>query len=176
MCLVNGDEADLDVFQLLEEERGFYSLGRDIEQLDFPEDAVVQHLHRLLTAEAGVQGMGCYAAPPQVLHLIVHQRDEGCDDEAHAGDGKCGHLERDGFPSAGGHEAESVAAARDAVDYLFLYASEAVVSPILFQNLFVCHCCFFLDGNVFVVSVVFKKRIKLLRGFTGYSCRPCPLL
>ncbi len=81
-----------------------------------------------------VDGRGPQVTPSQVLHLVLHQGDERCDDETEAAQCQCRHLEGDAFAAAGRHEAESVAAGRDAADDVELDAAEVVISPVGAEN------------------------------------------
>ena len=48
-----------------------------------------------------MQGIGDDTPGAELPHLILHQGDEGGDDDRHAAAGQAGHLEADGLSPAG---------------------------------------------------------------------------
>lgn len=49
--------------------------------------------------------------------------------------GKCRHLECDGLSAARRHQPQGVFAFANAIDDVFLYAPEVIISPVLFEKL-----------------------------------------
>ena len=62
----------------------------------------------------------------QRLHLVLHQRDQGRDDEGGAGEHEGGELEDQGLSGARGHDDDGVASVEDLGDGLVLPVSEGV--------------------------------------------------
>ena len=80
---------------------------------------------------ARIDGRRQYAFFSQVLHLILHQGNEWCDDDAHALHRQCRHLEGDALAATRRHQPERVVPGHDGFNNLLLYAAEAVVAPVL---------------------------------------------
>ena len=93
-----------------------------------------------------MDGGGPDAPMAQVLHLVLHQRDERCDDDARALLSQRRHLEGDALAAARRHQSQRVAAAAYRLDDLALYAAEIVVAPVFLQYaLVVVHRSHFAD-------------------------------
>ena len=67
--------------------------------------------------------------------MILHQRDQGRDDECDAREQQGGHLEADGFSRARGHDGDGLAAFEQALDDGLLRRAEALVAEGLLQDL-----------------------------------------
>ena len=70
-----------------------------------------------------------------MLHLVLHQGDERCDDDTGALLGQRRHLEGDALATAGRHQSEGVLTRADALYDFPLYAAEVVIVPVLLENL-----------------------------------------
>ena len=137
MGLIHRDEAHVDAVELVLEERGGKPLGRHIEQFGVAEDAVVERLHDLALRHSAIHSCGDDAPLAQMGHLVLHQGDEGRDDDAHALLGQGRHLEGDALAATRGHEAERVAPGTNALDDLALDAAEVWIMPIVMKNLLI---------------------------------------
>ena len=129
-----------------------------------------------------MDGGGFDAAVAEIAHLVFHQGYERCYYQTDAVHGEGGNLERDTLTASGRHEPESVTAAADALDYLLLYASETVVTPVLFEYLQVVHgrlsgfllrlvglYALNLEQNVPLLEVVFLNGIADIKRLLGFD-------
>ena len=72
-----------------------------------------------------MQRAGGDAELAQAGDLVIHQRDEGGNDDRGARAAEGGHLVADAFAAAGRHQHEGVAARHDMLDRLLLQAAKA---------------------------------------------------
>ena len=120
------------------------------------------------------------AVVTQYAHLIFHERNERGDHYADSLFCQCRHLECDTLAASGGHQTQSVPAAADTLDNLFLYASETVVTPVLFKYLQVGHIglsgflfrhigldTLYLEQNLTLLEVVFLDGIADIKRLFG---------
>ena len=141
--LVHSDEAHPHVAQFGQEEFGAESFGRDVEQLHAPEDGVLQRLDDVGPLHSRVDSCRPDASPAQMVHLVLHQRDQGRDDQAHTLHRQRRHLEGDRLSSPRRHQSQGVLSSPYALDDLALDASEVRVAPVLTQyGAIVCHHSF----------------------------------
>ena len=77
---------------------------------------------------------GPYATVGQVVHLVLHERDEWGDYYGHSFKHECRHLKREALAAPGGEQSEGVVSGEHGVDYLFLHGPELVIAPILLQD------------------------------------------
>ena len=133
--LVDGDEADLHVAELRQEELRRESFGRDVEKLTPTEDGVLQRLNDIAAAHPRMDGGGSDASVAEMLHLVFHQGDEGCDDDACTLHRHRRYLERDTLSTARRHQSECIMTASYTLDDLPLDTPEVGISPVLLKNL-----------------------------------------
>ena len=77
----------------------------------------------------------------EVLHLVLHQGDQGRDHERDAVTHQRRHLEADGLAAARGQDREHVLPLRRGGDNLLLHRTEGIIAPILFQYFQCIHLC-----------------------------------
>lgn len=94
MGFVDGDETELHVAQLAEEDFSLKSLGGDVEEFVLSVDGVVEGGDEVVVVESGVECEGFDVSGTQVFYLVFHECNEGGDDEAKARHGHGGDLER----------------------------------------------------------------------------------
>lgn len=132
---VDGEEADGDARQFLKKKGGGKALGRNVEKLVVAVDAVFEEDNDFFVGEATVDGGGLDAAAAQLGNLIFHEGYQRRDHQADSGTGEGGYLKSDGLAATRGHEAQGVASAADAGDDVVLDAAEAVVAPVVAEQL-----------------------------------------
>ena len=77
VALVHGNHRDVHPAELGAEDVRVQPLGRDVEELVVAEDGVLQRGDNLLPVHAGMDAKGADAPVLEVLHLVLHQGDEG---------------------------------------------------------------------------------------------------
>ncbi len=128
--LIHRQQGDLHRLQTLPEVSGRQAFGRDVEEFHLAGLRFVQGGFRVVGEHAGVDGLRPDAPLVQILDLVLHQGDEGRDDEAKSPAHKPRYLVCDGLPSAGRHKSERVPAGEDGADDVLLQRTEIVVAPI----------------------------------------------
>ena len=129
-----------------------------------------------------MNGCSLYAVFAKIAYLVLHEGYERSDDETDSVHCQSGNLECDTLTASGRHQAQSVPAAADTLYDLLLYASETVVTPVLFEYLQVVHGClsgflfrlvgFYalnLEQNVPLLEVVFLDGIANIKRFLGFD-------
>ena len=114
------------------------ALRRHIEQLGAPAADVGLHLVDGRLGERRVEEVGRALVLAQVrdeVHLVLHQRDEGRDDDGHAVHQQRRQLIAQRLASAGGHQHKGVVAFQHVVDDGLLVALEGVEAEVLLQCL-----------------------------------------
>ncbi len=76
---------------------------------------------------------GAYAYGVEVVDLVLHQRDERCDDHRDAGQEHGGYLESDRLAPPGREQAYGVVPRQDGVYDVALERTERVVAPVAAQ-------------------------------------------
>jgi len=142
MRLVDGEERQVPfVVQAVEqaqEARRVQPLGRRVEQGDGAGLQAKLHVLRFVEAQRGVQEGRVHPGFVQRAHLVVHQRDQGRDDDGHpaplllAHDGR--YLVAQRLAAARGHEHQCVAAADHVLDDVLLRAPELLVAEDIVQD------------------------------------------
>ncbi len=74
------------------------------------------------------------AASAQIVHLVLHERDERGHHYSDSAEYHAGHLKGDGLAASGGHQSQGVAAVKDRVHDLALERTERVVAPVAPQG------------------------------------------
>jgi len=127
--LVHRDEGRLRAAQPVQEAVHHEALGRDVEQLHA---AGVDGAHdgRTLGAIlAAVDHGRRHAGLAQPVHLILHQRDQGRDDDGEPAQVRGRRLVAERLAAAGGQDDERVTAGQNTVDRLLLKRKEPIVPP-----------------------------------------------
>ena len=81
---------------------------------------------------------GLYVSAQQIVHLVFHERYDGCDHHCHAVEQHGGHLKSNGLTPSCGHKSKCIFAFKHTVYYVFLQWSEVVVAPIPLQHVLGC--------------------------------------
>ena len=117
--------------------------GGHIQDFRTSRGQIVAHLVNLLAAQRRIQEMRqgtvpCFETAEQV-HLILHQGDEGGDDDRRSLHHQGRKLIAEGFSPAGGHQHEGIASADQVLDNALLVTFEGIVTKEILQlcpNLF----------------------------------------
>ena len=70
----------------------------------------------------------------QLIHLILHQRNQRRDHYGQPVDKQRRHLKGDGFSASGGHQAKRVVSVQNRPYNLGLHRTERIVAPVLFEH------------------------------------------
>ena len=108
--LVDGDEGGLAFGEHLGKAGDAHALGCNEEELEGAVEVVAAGLAGFVAGEAGVDAAYAEAGDGEFGCLVVHERDEGGDDEGGASASDGGELVTEGFACACGHDEEDVAA------------------------------------------------------------------
>ena len=111
-------------------------LGRDVEQFGDTGQQIGFHFGDLGLVERGVQEMGdaflVLDEAADGIHLVLHQGDQGGDDDGCAGQAKGRQLVAERLAATCGHQHESIAATDQVHDDFFLVAFEGIPAEKLF--------------------------------------------
>ena len=135
MRLVDGEERDAQAVEQGEGALAHQALRRDVEQVEPARAGAVLDRPDFAEGERGVEIPGAHPCLPQGVDLVLHQRDEGGDDDRDAGTEQGGDLVAQRLAAAGGHDHQAIAAARDVPDDRFLLASKRAVSEDAIEDL-----------------------------------------
>ena len=103
MAFVYRNHGDFHRTQLGAEYFRIQPFRRNIKEFVIAEDAVFECGKYFLPRHAGIYGERFDSAFAQILHLVFHQGDEGCNDNTKSTLGESGHLECDRFTTSGRH-------------------------------------------------------------------------
>jgi len=116
------------VAEFVEEAVGGEAFGGEVEEVEgagaVGPGGVAAGVEGLAAVDAG----GADAVGAGGVDLVLHEGDEGADDDHAAVLHDGGELEAEGLSAAGGHEGEDVAAIEEALHGLFLVGAELVVA------------------------------------------------
>ena len=132
--LVDGEERDAQAVEQGEGALAHQPLRRDVEQVEPARAGAVLDRSDFAEGQGGVEIPGAYPRLPQGVDLVLHQCDEGGDDDRDAGAEQGGDLVAQRLAAAGGHDHQAIAAARDVPDDRFLLASKRAVSEDALQH------------------------------------------
>ena len=104
VCLVHDNERDWHLAQALHKRARLQPFRRHIEELAVAIEALLVGAVDLGSREAGIQVGRFYAQGPQAVHLVLHQRDDGCDNEGHAIHSHRWNLKCNGLAATRGHQ------------------------------------------------------------------------
>ena len=133
--LVHHYHADAQHVQIGAEKEGREPFGRDVEELEAPVGRVVERRVHLPAVHSRMYGDGADAPGLQVLHLVLHQGDQGRYHERQPPAHHRGHLEADRLASSGGQYRQYVAPFQRGVNDFLLHRAERAVAPIFLQSL-----------------------------------------
>ncbi|MNL31179.1 hypothetical protein D3C87_1529540 [compost metagenome] len=134
MRLVDCEQADLHLLRTGDHNVRPQALGRDVEKLRITVNAIIQRNIYLRLAHPRMDRCGWNVPAFELLHLVLHQRDEWRHYNANTFGSHHGHLETDGFPAACRKQYQRIHSIQDRLNGIFLERPESVVAPILFQN------------------------------------------
>ena len=100
--------------------------GGEIEQFRLPGQHVGAHLRDGRLVERRIEEMGDARLGREGahgVHLVLHQRDQGGNDDRHALHEHGRKLIAEGFPAARRHQPQGVSAFANAIDDVFLYVN-----------------------------------------------------
>ncbi len=178
VSLVHGDEGGLAAGEHLGEAGDAEALGGDEEELELAIEVVAADLAGVVAGEAGVDAGDAQTVGGELRGLVVHEGDEGADDEggvegALAGAGHGGKLVAQTFAGAGRHDEEHVLTPGEGAADGFLILTEGGVAEGGMENWEEIHAgsSMFPRRTVrFVVSVQHREH----RGHRGskVNCDP----
>jgi len=76
-----------------------------------------------------MDGHGLDLKPAQLIHLVLHQGNQGSNDKADSFHGQGRNLEGNGLPSPGGHQGQAILSGEDGKDDILLQGTELIVAP-----------------------------------------------
>ncbi len=106
--LVDGEARHVPVFQVFLPALEHEPFGRGVEELVFALMQAAQAGAGFRRAKGGVEKRRGHAAGGELVHLVLHQRDERRHDDGEAGPHEGGELEAKGFAAAGRQEGEHI--------------------------------------------------------------------
>ena len=136
MRLVHGNHGDGHTLEIDLEMVRLKTFRRNVQKAVFriEKDIVDGGLYFALP-HSGIDGTGLDAAGAQMLHLVLHQRNERGNHDAEAALDERRHLKADGLAAARGKQRQCVAVLQNRKDNVLLQRPEAVVPPIPLQRL-----------------------------------------
>ena len=135
MGLVDGEDADRDIPQRLEEARRGEALRGHVEQAQLTGPGALDHLAVVGRVLLGVdQADPARCSLPERLDLVLHQGDQRRDDDREVVTEQGGQLVAERLSGAGGHNDQHVAALEGALDRLFLAGPEGVEAEDLVER------------------------------------------
>ena len=110
MGFVDGNEGGLALGEHGGEAGDAHAFGGDEEEVEVAGEVVAAGLAGVVAGEAGVNAGDAEAEGGELGGLVVHEGDEGGDDEGGAAAREGGELVAEGLSGAGGHDEQDVAA------------------------------------------------------------------
>ncbi len=109
VCLIDDDHADVDLREKFAETGAVQPLRRNIEQLRLAGPHLPENRLHVLPLHPAVDRSGADAVLPERVHLILHERNQGRDDDGDAVHQHRGNLITERLSRSGRHDAEDVA-------------------------------------------------------------------
>src|ERR1043166_5462019 len=134
MGLINGEERDRALSQRFEKRPAPKAFRRNIDQLKFAPGQRSNALALFLRAERTVDQCRGNAAALERIHLVLHQRDQGRDNDRGPLDQKRGQLITKRFAAARRHHNQRIGAARDGADHFLLGVEEFPETEVFFKD------------------------------------------
>ena len=132
--LVDNNQADVGLTQTVEKRPGFQLLGRHIDELHLSEHHPVDGKTLLGARHSVVEIEGAHPCGPEIVDLILHQRNQRSHNEGDTVESESRHLKRYRLSATGRHQSEGVAACHDRGHDVGLQGPETVVAPVLLQK------------------------------------------
>ena len=120
MGLINNDERNVHLTQAFHERLGLQSLWGHIQELVITIEALVIGAVHLSTRQAGIEVGRLDVQRAQAIHLILHQRDNGRNNESHTIHGHRWDLKCNRLAATRGHQAQCVATSKNRIDDILL--------------------------------------------------------
>ena len=98
--------------------------GGDEEEVEVSPEVAETDLAAFFALAAGVNAFGAEAHLLELGDLVLHERDQGADDQGDAAAGDAGELVAEGFAGAGGHDQQHVPALGNGLADFFLVRAE----------------------------------------------------
>ena len=117
---VDGDQIDFHPMDLMQKAFLGHSFRRHIEEIQGSFSQAANDLRPFRLRLAAVEEGGPQTDFTGGIHLVLHQRDQGADDQGGPRQHPGGQLIAEGFPSSGGHDGKDVAAALNGPDDVLL--------------------------------------------------------
>ena len=162
--LVHHQKTDIQSSGKADEGRGDQPLRRNIEQTVSAGVRVQHDFPASLGGDGTVQAGSRNALCPQLLYLILHQGDQGRDDQRDPPEFHGGVLIAEGFAPAGGHDDRRIPAGQDRADDRFLGGAEGSDGKIffyVFQKRSLCNCVVGC-GHMGAASLCWERCDKLM--------------
>ena len=141
MRLINGEQLHLQLRHEVLEVRCDKPFGRDIEQPLEPIPKFVHDLALKTRRQRAVEEAGGDSLIPELLHLVLHQRDQRRDDDRQPLLHGRRELVAQALARAGRHDAQHIPSAEDILDHLALGRAELIQPEDFLQLLSkVRHC------------------------------------
>ncbi len=131
MCLIDGQQAYIHTAQVLPEGGRFKPFRGDIQELQVPEDTVIDCNVDLTGMHSRMHGRSLDPSVFQVLNLVFHQSYQGGDHHAYPFHSQGGHLETDRFSTTRGKQGQGITSVENRLYDIFLHWTEGRISPVL---------------------------------------------
>ena len=131
---VHGQQPHVHALHAQAECFGGEAFGSCVEELGVAVGAVVEGDVDLPRRQSRVDGRGGDALGPQAVRLILHEGDQGRNDDAEPGTCERRNLVGERFSAAGGHQRQRVAPVHHRTDDPLLHGAERVVAPVAFEQ------------------------------------------
>ena len=162
--LVNGDQCQLTAMQQRQTSLGQQTLRGHVQQLQFPLAQLTLDVGCLGCRQRGIEVGRCHTQLAQRRHLVLHQRNQRRNDNAHALAHQCRNLIAQRLAAPGGHQHQRVAATGHVFDDVVLQPPERRVAEHLVQDVFGVHPVFrVLRGNAGAVAAGWPASLRSAR-------------
>ncbi len=128
MRFVDGQLGDVPGAEVLDKAGEHEALGGGVEEAVFAPVQAAEAGARFVAIEGGIEEGGRDAGGGEGVDLVLHQGNEGGDDDGEAFAEERGKLDAEGFATAGGQQGEDVASGEGVGDDLLLQGTEGVVA------------------------------------------------
>ena len=134
MCFVDGDETHLHMAQLGLKQTTAQPFGRHIENFGTSQNTVFQDAQHLLVRHTAVNGSSLDTQLAQVVHLVLHEGNEWCDDYTNTLLSQSWYLEGNAFAATRRHQSKRIVTSTNGLDDFALNAAKIIIAPISFKN------------------------------------------
>ena len=134
VSLVNGDQRQVQPAQELEGLVLQQPFRRQVQEIQATSRRGIHDTSLLGVGERRIEKPGTDAELTQGRHLVLHERDEGRNDQPQAGADQRGYLVAQRLAAARGHEHQRIPAGKDSGDDIFLAATETGVTVDIAQQ------------------------------------------